>query len=132
MGERARREVARNPRYHWMGEWPHEKALRLLAACQAMVLSSKMEGGANVISEAIWLGVPVIASRIDGSIGLLGRTYRGYFPFGDTGALARLLRRLETDGAFYASLYRHCFGLRPLFRPAREREAWRGLLKQLT
>ena len=57
-----------------------------------MVLSSLSEGGANVISEAVAAGVPVLASRIDGSVGLLD-DYPGYFPVRDTAALARLLER---------------------------------------
>jgi glycosyltransferase involved in cell wall biosynthesis len=65
-----------------------------------MVLSSLSEGGANVMSEAVAARVPVLATRIDGSIGLLGRDYPAYFPVGDTEALARLLNRIETDAAF--------------------------------
>ncbi len=62
-----------------------------------MVISSLSEGGANVISEAVVAGVPVLASRMDGNVGLLGGGYPGYFPVGDTPALARLLERLEQE-----------------------------------
>ena len=68
-----------------------------------MVLSSRSEGGANVISEAIVAGVPILASRMDGNVGLLGADYPGYFPVGDTQALARLLWRIEADAPFVAT-----------------------------
>jgi glycosyltransferase involved in cell wall biosynthesis len=96
-----------------------------------MVLSSLSEGGANVISEAVAAGVPVLASRIDGSVGLLGRDYPGYFPVGDTRALADLLWRAETDADFYNILCDHCRRRRPLFEPKRERQSWHDLLAEL-
>ena len=95
----AKAEMAANPRYVWRGDRPRADVRRLLGRARAMVLSSLSEGGANVISEAVAAGVPVLASRIDGSVGLLGRDYPGYFPVGDTEALAQLLRRIETDSA---------------------------------
>jgi glycosyltransferase involved in cell wall biosynthesis len=95
------------------------------------VLSSIMEGGANVVSEAVVAGVPVLASAIPGSIGLLGRDYPGYFPVGDAAALARLMRRAEEEPAFRAALERHCATRAPLFAPERERQAWRALLARL-
>ena len=104
LAEQARAEQAANPRYRWLGERPRGQALRLLARCRLLALTSELEGGANVISEAIALGVPVVSSRIAGSLGLLGADYSGYFPFGDTQALADLLRRAETDTAFYDAL----------------------------
>jgi glycosyltransferase involved in cell wall biosynthesis len=128
MAETARAEEARNPRYRWLGGMPRWKARRLIAQSRLLVLSSRMEGGGNVISEAAVDHVPVLASRIPGSIGLLGRRYPGYFPFGDTRALASLLRRAETDRAFYAKLKAWCIRLAPMFHPAREQAAWKKLL----
>ncbi len=128
----ARAETASNPRYRWLGELPRWKALRVLARSRLLVLSSHMEGGANVVSEAIVAGVPVLASRIPGSIGLLGAEYQGYFPVGDTQALANLLDRTETDAGFYAMLKAWCAGLAPLFDPARERESWARLLRDVS
>jgi glycosyltransferase involved in cell wall biosynthesis len=63
--------MAANPRYRWLGELPRWQALRVLARSHVLVLSSLTEGGANVISEALALGVPIVASRIAGSMGLL-------------------------------------------------------------
>jgi len=124
-------EMEVNRRYVWRGEVPGWQVRRQFGHSHAMVISSVMEGGANVVSEAVVAGVPVIASRIDGNIGLLGADYRGYFPAQDTEALAALLHRAETDPVFLSGLARQCARLRPLFRPAREVAAWRTLLKDL-
>jgi putative glycosyltransferase (TIGR04348 family) len=131
MAQKARAEQARNPRYQWLGPLARARARRLIASSRILVLSSRMEGGANVISEAVVDGTPVLASRIPGSVGLLGRDYPGYFPVGDAAALAGLLRRAETDARFYHRLELHCARLAPLFRPAEERERWRKLLREL-
>lgn len=130
MEEQARREQETNPRYRWLGDRPRWQALRLLARSRLLVLSSHLEGGANAISEAIAAGVPVLASRISGSIGLLGPNYPGYFPVGDTAALAALLERAETDKQFYVTLQRWVARLKPLVEPARERRAWKDLLRE--
>jgi putative glycosyltransferase (TIGR04348 family) len=127
----AEAEAAANPRYRWVGEQPRWKGLRILARSRLLVLSSEMEGGANVVSEAAVSGVPVLASRIPGSIGLLGEAYPGYFAVGDTAGLARLLRRAETDTGFYEGLRAWCAGLAPLFDPKRERQAWNRLLQEV-
>jgi putative glycosyltransferase (TIGR04348 family) len=127
----ARAEEAANPRYRWLGELPRWKGLRVLARSRLLVLSSEMEGGANVVSEAVVCGVPVLASRIAGSIGLLGEAYPGYFPVRDAAALARLIARAETDAAFYDALRTWCAGLAPLFDRARERQAWKHLLDEI-
>ena len=97
---RADKEMQNNARYTWFNEVPHWKINQQYANADLMVLSSKMEGGANVISEACAAGMPVIASKIDGSIGLLGKTYPGYYPYGDTESLRGLLLKAETDTLF--------------------------------
>jgi len=131
MEEQASVEANSNPRYRWLGELPRWKSLRILARSRLLVLTSQMEGGANVISEAIACSVPVISSRISGSIGLLGDDYPGYFPVGDTHALTNLLMRVETDTEFYNTLKAWCERLKPLFDPERERQSWEDLLREL-
>lgn len=128
---RAHAEMAINARYQWRGDVSPSAVRRLLARSHAMVISSLSEGGANVVSEAIVAGVPVLASRVDGNVGLLGADYRGYFPVGDTQALVRLLRRLEIEPGFVATLAKALARRKPLFRPARERAALRRLLADL-
>ena len=127
----AKAEMKANPRYVWRGDRPRAEVRRLLGRARAMVLSSLSEGGANVISEAVVAGVPVLASRIDGSVGLLGGDYPGYFPVGDTAALARLFSRLETSPDFRTRLQRTIKRRASLFRPAREKAAWKRLIAEL-
>lgn len=129
---KAKAEMAANPRYVWRDDVPRAVVQNLLRRSHAMVLSSLSEGGANVISEAVVAGVPILASRIDGNIGLLGADYPGYFPAGDTEALAQLLQRIESDRQFVATLGRAIARRAPLFRPGREIAAWRQLLTELS
>lgn len=131
LAEQARRLMAREARYRWLGEIVRWRARQLLFSSRLLVLSSRMEGGANVLSEALADGVPVLASAIPGNVGLLGPRYPGYFPVGDTRALADLLRRAEMDPRFYARLKDWCVRLAPLVEPARERAAWARLLDEL-
>src|SRR5262249_3000356 len=131
LADEARREMAVNPRYRWLGERPQAEALGILASSRMLALTSRLEGGANVVSEAIACSVPVISSRISGSIGLLGEEYPGYFPVGDTQALSDLLRRAETDAGFYKALSSWCERRAALFNPANERRAWQDLLHEL-
>lgn len=131
MAARARAEERRNRRYRWLGGLPRGQVRRLIARSRLLVLSSRMEGGANVISEAVVDGTPVLASRIAGSVGLLGANYPGYFAVGDTRALTRLLARAEGDPRFYRRLKNWCARLAPRFRPARERAAWQKLIAEL-
>jgi glycosyltransferase involved in cell wall biosynthesis len=130
--EEARREQARNTRYRWLGPLPRWRALRLLARARLLVLSSKLEGGANVVSEALACSVPVLSSRISGSMGILGPDYPGYFEVGDTKGLAALLARAEDEPSFLADLRRRGRSLAQLVSPAREREDWRRLLREIT
>jgi len=132
MTRKARAEEARNARYYkWLGPLSRARTRRLIAQSRILVLSSRMEGGANVISEAVVDGTPVIASRIPGSVGLLGENYPGYFQVGDTGALTGLLMRAESDSSFYRHLQSHTERLAPLFRPAEERARWKELLSEI-
>ncbi len=128
MAAEARRCAAAYPRWHWLGGLGHGAARQRIARSHLMVNSSRMEGGAHVILEAVTAGVPVLASRIPGNEGMLGLDYAGYFPLGDEGALAQLMRRAEVDAAFYGGLMRQCAARSPLFEPARERAAVQDLI----
>lgn len=131
MATRAGTEMKRNSRYRWLTEQPQSRVRRLLSRCWVCVLSSRIEGGANVLSEAIVAGVPVLASRIPGSVGILQDDYPGYFTVGDTDGLATLLRRAETNPRFLDELKRSCQKLTRLFEPQREERAWVKLLRTL-
>ncbi|MBQ5948945.1 selenoneine biosynthesis selenosugar synthase SenB [Massilia sp. ST3] len=127
----ARAAMQANPRYRWLGALPHTQARQRLKRCHAMAISSKMEGGANVIIEALTCGVPVLASDIGGNRGMLGSDYAGYFPLGDAGALARLVERSVADQDFHALLLRQCAARAPLFLPSAEQAALRDLVDNL-
>jgi len=124
----AEAETANNPRYRWLGELPRWKARRVMAKSQAMVLTSLAEGGANVVSEALADSIPVIASRIAGSVGMLGEDYPGYYQAEDEQDLARVLTRLETDPTFLQELKRWCTELSPMVSPATEQSLWNELI----
>ena len=130
--QEARAEMAANPRYIWRGEVPHWQVRRTFARCHAMVMSSIMEGGANVVSEAVVAGVPVIASDIPGNVGLLGAEHPAFYPSGDTEALYALLHRAETEPGFLDKVRAHGDARRDRFSPKRERAAWATLLGELT
>jgi putative glycosyltransferase (TIGR04348 family) len=129
--DRAEAAVAADPRYRWLGDVPREEALQRLADSDLLVLTSTLEGGANAVSEAVAGGVPVVSTRIDGSLGLLGADYPGYVEVGDAAGLAQMLQRVATDDVFRAELTRQVQARRHLFTPHRERQAWADLLASL-
>lgn len=121
-----------SPRWHWLGALPHGETRRRIARSHLLVISSRMEGGANVICEAVAAGTPVLASNIAGNVGMLGEDYAGYFPLGDETALAGLLWRAESDPAFLDLLQRQCAARAPLFTPEREAAAVCALMEEFT
>ena len=129
--KRAIRETVKNPRYYWLGGMAHSRTRRLVASSHLLVLTSKIEGGSNVLSEALTSSVPVVASRIPGLLGILGPRYPGYFPVGDTQALTCLLQEIETDCARYKTLKAHCKRAARLVEVSREKTAWKRLLGSL-
>jgi putative glycosyltransferase (TIGR04348 family) len=131
LADAARATMAACPAYRWLGAQPHAAARRAIARARALVHMSRIEGGANVVVEAVRSGVPVLASRIDGNVGLLGAGYDGYFAVGDAGALAGLMHRFLGDDAFAAHLGAQCAAREPRFRPAAERRAVRSLVADL-
>ena len=128
---RARAEARANPRYVWLGPLSPGRARRLLARCRLLLLTSRLEGGANVVSEALACRVPILSSRIEGSMGLLGAGHPGFFEVGDTAGLAALLWRAETDARFYRRLASRCRSRARLVEPAAELRGWRSLLRGL-
>lgn len=123
LGAQAEATQAAHPHYRWLGHVSHAQARQRLKRSHLMVIASIMEGGAHVIIEAITSGVPLLASDIPGNRGMLGENYAGYFPLGDSVALARLIDRAATDTMFYARLQAQCDARTPLFAPEREQAA---------
>ncbi|MPZ66252.1 MAG: TIGR04348 family glycosyltransferase [Pseudonocardiaceae bacterium] len=129
--ERARAESAANSRYRWLGDVPRRDALRHLAASSLLVLTSRLEGGANAVSEALAAGVPVLSTRVEGSVGLLGDDYPGYVAVGDAAGLAQALQWAERDPTFLAALTAGVAARRELVDPERERQAWADLIARV-
>lgn len=125
----ARAAMRAEPRYRWLGALPHGLARIATRNAHLLVHPSIMEGGANVIAEAIMAGTPVLASRMSGNLGMLGPDYPGYFEVGDAAGLARGLVRCLEEPGYLRRLRAACAARRPLFAPARERRAVRGLLR---
>jgi putative glycosyltransferase (TIGR04348 family) len=131
LGRQAEATAAAQPRYRWLGALPHAQARQRLKRSHLMAITSRMEGGANVIIEAVTSGVPVLASDISGNRGMLGDGYAGYFPPGDAAALARLVDRSIADPAYLALLRTQCAARAPLFAPAAEQAALLQLVDNL-
>ncbi len=129
LGRQALAAMQRDSRYRWLGGVPHGRALAWLASSHAMVISSRMEGGANVVCEALRVGVPVLASRISGNVGLLGERYPAYFALEDEKALAELIHRAATDRKFYKRVKNAVERLRPMVAPRAEARALLDALK---
>jgi putative glycosyltransferase (TIGR04348 family) len=127
----ARDEEAANPRYRWLGGLRASHALRLIASSQLLALTSRSEGGANVLGEAVMCATPVVASDIPASRAALGADYPALFPTGDDAALAALIERAEADRAWYRELVRRVRARQPLFRRRVELAAWRQLLDEI-
>jgi len=129
-GKEAQAWAAREPRYRLLGGLSHRQALGWMAKSHVLVVSSAMEGGANVIAEAARIGTPVLASRVAGNVGMLGESYPGYYPLADDAALSLLLDRAASDGRFYASLKKALAKRRQLFAPAAERASLARVLRE--
>lgn len=128
MSQTARFAESKLPRYQWLGEQTHEVVMEEFARADLLVVSSVMEGGANVICEALAAGVPVLASAVSGNIGMLGDNYPGYYPLEDERRLAELISRAENDSGFYTELVRECRNRRALMTPQREASSVRQLV----
>lgn len=135
LGEQARATMALLPNYRWLGGLPHETVRRRIQRAHLLIHASRMEGGAHVIMEAVTSGTPVLASAVDGNIGMLGVDYEGYFPWDDAQALAALLlrcRRTDASGNdLLGRLTAQCHRRARLFAPERERAALHRLVQDL-
>jgi len=127
----AESEMQHNKRYRWLGDRPHWQVRQWMSKARLMVMSSRMEGGANVVSEACVAGLPIIASRIPGNRGLLGEDYAGYYPVEDTRALRACLLQSEREPTYLALLRQQVKARAPLFRPEAEREGLAKVMQSL-
>jgi putative glycosyltransferase (TIGR04348 family) len=134
----ARKTEADCPNYRWLGPLPHGDTRRAIQRAHVLVHTSILEGGAHVIIEAVCSGTPVIASRVAGNVGMLGRDYEGYFKHGDAAGLARVVtacrdaQKADDPARFgLARLSAQCALRAPLFAPETERRAVQQLVHDL-
>ena len=123
--------------YRWLQGLSHAATLQRIQRAHLLVHTSRSEGGALVISEAIRSGTPVLATRIAGNVGLLGADYTGLIEPDDDQALARRWlqcrkEQLQGTQGVLADWQRQCGHRAPLFDPATEQQAlsaWVGALR---
>ena len=132
----ARATAADCPHDRWLGPLDHQQTLKRIQRAHVLVQASRMEGGAHTVLEAVRSGTPVLASRVDGNVGMLGEDYAGYFRWGNAAQLAAMLVRCReqaggAEGGLLERLGAQCAARAALFDPAREREALRGIVRAL-
>jgi glycosyltransferase involved in cell wall biosynthesis len=124
LATQAQQTASRFPNYRWLNELPYVPTRRSIQRAHVLVHTSRIEGGAHVIMEAVMSGTPVLASRVSGNVGMLGADYPGYFEPGNAQQLASLLRECrqtqnQEDGLL-VKLTQACESRAELFKPERE------------
>lgn len=117
--------------FYFHGVQDHGVVLKEMQSMHALLNTSTEEGGANAICEAVAIGLPVLASRIDGNIGMLGFDYEGFFTSGDLQSLTDLLTRMDRDEAFYQTLKRQVAARARCFSYQYEAEQWAALVRKM-
>jgi len=130
--ERIKLAEQENSRYHFLGPFSYEKTQQAIASANLVCISSRLEGGSNVLCEALAIGTPVITTSIPSLVATLGENYPGYFSVADTETLKTLLIKAEIDPIFYQELKNNCAKVAHLVNPDREQKCWQDLLKELT
>lgn len=130
--ERIKLAEEENPRYHYLGGFSYEQTQQAIASANLVCITSRLEGGSNVLCEALAAQTPVITTNIPSLVATLGKNYPGYFSVADTERLKNLLLRTETDTDFYQELKNSCAKAIHLIDPAKEQKCWYDLLKELS
>ena len=128
LGTQARALTTACPRYRWLGGRPHAETRTRIQRAHVLIHPSRIEGGAHVVIEAVRSGTVVIASAIDGNVGLLGDDYAGTFAVGDAAALAAVVVGLRDDPAMLPLLQRQCAARAAAFDPAHEAATLQALI----
>ena len=128
LGRAARDLAAADARVQWLGPRTHPWTRQAIKRAHLLIVPSRMEGGANVVVEAVTAGTPVLGSRMSGNVGMLGDDYPGFFAVGDAAGLARCVGRAAVDRQYLRTLEDYCARRAPLFTPAAETAALRAVL----
>lgn len=131
LGRSLRESCADDPRLSWTGAQRRRAALTELSRAHLLLCSSRHEGGAGSIGEALAFHRGVLSTDIPAARALLGDDHPGLFPVGDADALAALLERAALHAGFVEDLLRRSRGCAPLVDRQRELHGWRALLAEL-
>jgi putative glycosyltransferase (TIGR04348 family) len=143
LGQQALSTASQCSNYRWLGSLSHRATRHRIQHAHVLIHTSRMEGGAHAVMEAVRSGTPVLASKIDGNLGMLGLDYLGYFEPGDSRALCLLLQRCREEQAMssrlqakrqglLATLEEQCSARAALFEPEVEKAALLSLLSEAT
>ena len=102
---KAARELGIGHRIHFLGL--RDDVPELLAAADAVVLSSQHEGLSLSILEAMASGRPVVASDVSGIRQIVGGA-GVLFPYGDAEKLAEEIKKLSMDPKYASTIARQC------------------------
>jgi putative glycosyltransferase (TIGR04348 family) len=129
LGDAARATAARCPRYAWRGALTRTQTRQRIRRAHVLVNASLMEGGAQVVIEALTCGTPVVVSRIAGHLGLVGADWPALFDAGDDAGLASLLERARDEPGFLQRLSDRARAVAPRFTPQAEAAALLHLVR---
>ena len=126
--ELAKKLMQSEPRFEWLGEQTYEQTITWMNCSLATINTSLAEGGANSVGESIVMGRPVLASRIEGNVGMLGEGYDGYFSPDSPAELAELMHKICSDRSFQAHLENQVKKQSTKYSRENERKGWLALL----
>ena len=78
LGETARVTEKDCLHHRWLSGLSHDATLGHIQRAHLLVHTSHSEGGTLVLPEAVRCGTPVIATGIDGNVGILGEDYEEF------------------------------------------------------
>jgi len=125
---KAREKMLEDERFEYLGTQDYADTIAWMSRSVATINTSLAEGGANSVGESIVLGVPVLASRIEGNIGMLGEDYAGYFSADSATELGELMHRVCSDEVFLAKLEQQVQQRSKKYSRENERKGWLALL----
>ena len=128
--ERGRLEaLARDLPVRFLGAQPRETVFELLAAADAVLLSSSWENFPHAVVEGLAAGTPVIATEVGGVTEIVRDGVNGLLvPPGDPSALGAAISRLAGDGELQARLRAAAPGSVSGYAPERIYERLEALL----
>lgn len=99
------RQLGLEAQFTYHGMLSRREALRVLVRARTLILPSYWEGHPIVVIEAMHLGVPVVASRVRGNIGVVREGVTGYLVgLDDVAGYAHALEALLVDPGLHQRL----------------------------